>query len=136
MRRTPMMDRNPTQLQTSLSRFDLCMIVVGSAIGSGVFISPSHIARELPSPVWMIGAWIVGGLVTLAGALSFAELGGRAPGAGGVYAFLDDAYGRAVAFLYGWAYFLVVSSGAIAALAVAFSTYVAYFVPLGAWGKK
>jgi APA family basic amino acid/polyamine antiporter len=74
--------------------------------------------------------WVLGGLMALSGALTFAELGGRLPGAGGVYVYLREAYGGLAGFLYGWAYFLVVNTGAIAALSVAFATYFGYFVPL------
>ncbi len=123
-----------TELRRSLSRFDLTMIAVGSTIGSGIFLTPSLIAQALPSPGWIIGIWIAGGITALCGALTFAELGGMLPQAGGVYVFLSEAYGGLAGFLYGWAYFLVVNTGGIAALAIAFATYFGVFVPLSQTG--
>jgi APA family basic amino acid/polyamine antiporter len=119
------------ELDRRLTLFDLTMIAVGSSIGSGIFLTPGSIAAALPSPAWMLGVWAACGLITLSGALTFAELGAMMPRAGGIYVYLSEAYGDRVGFLYGWAYFLVVATGAIAALAVAFATYVGYFVPLG-----
>ena len=118
------------ELKRDLTLFDLTMIAIGSSIGSGIFLTPSLIADALPSPLWILGAWMVGGIVALCGALTFAELGAMMPRAGGVYVFLTEAYGGLIGFLYGWAYFLVVNTGAIGALAVAFSTYFGYFIPL------
>lgn len=112
------------------------MIAVGSTIGSGIFLTPSLIAASLPSPAWILGIWVVGGLAAMCGALTFAELGASLPQAGGVYVFLSEAYGRLTGFLYGWAYFLVVNTGGIAALSVAFATYFGYFVPLDSLGLK
>ncbi|MBI4428128.1 MAG: amino acid permease [Ignavibacteriales bacterium] len=123
------------ELRRSLSLFDLTMIAIGSTIGSGIFLTPALIAKELPSPFWIIGVWVVGGLMALSGALTFAELGSMMPRAGGVYVFLSQAYGGLVGFLFGWAYFLVVNTGAIAALAVAFSTYFGFLVPLNDSGQ-
>ncbi len=117
-------------LKRSLSLFDLTMIAVGSSIGSGIFLTPSLIAQQIDSPLWILGLWLVGGIMTLCGALTFAELGAMLPRAGGVYGFLTESYGGLFGFLYGWAYFLVVNTGALGALAVAFSTYFGYFVPL------
>jgi APA family basic amino acid/polyamine antiporter len=117
-----------------LTLFDLVLIGAGGAIGSGIFRTPSQVAAAVPSPVWMLAAWGLGGAVTLAGALSFAELGAAMPRAGGQYVWLSEAYGGLVGFLHGWAYFLVVATGAIAALALVFAEYVGYFVPLGRAG--
>ena len=124
------------ELERRLTLFDLTMIVVGSSIGSGIFVTPAAIARELPSPYAMLLVWAAGGVMTLCGALTFAELGAMLPRAGGVYVFLGEAYGRLFGFLYGWAYFLVVTTGALAALSLAFATYVGWFFPLGPWGTK
>jgi APA family basic amino acid/polyamine antiporter len=107
----------------------MTMIAVGSSIGSGIFLTPALIAKALPSPIWILGIWILGGITTMCGALTYAELGSMMPRAGGVYVFLSESYGGLVGFLYGWAYFLVVNTGALAALAVAFSTYLGFFVP-------
>jgi APA family basic amino acid/polyamine antiporter len=118
------------ELKRELTLFDLTMIAIGSSIGSGIFLTPSLIASALPSPLWILGAWLVGGIMALCGALTFAELGAMMPRAGGVYVFLTESYGGLVGFLYGWAYFLVANTGALAALSIAFSTYFGYFVPL------
>jgi APA family basic amino acid/polyamine antiporter len=123
-------------LRRELTTFDLTMIAIGSTIGSGIFLTPSTIAHALPSPMWIMGVWAVGGIMALSGALTFAELGAMIPRAGGVYVFLNEAYGGIAGFLYGWAYFLVVNTGGIAALAIAFSTYLGFFIPLGAEGIR
>lgn len=117
-------------LKRSLSLFDMTMIAIGSSIGSGIFLTPALIAHQLDSPLWILGLWLIGGVMALCGALTYAELGAMLPRAGGVYGFLTEAYGGLAGFLYGWAYFLVVNTGALGALAVAFSTYFGYFVPL------
>ncbi len=118
------------QLKQALTRFDLTMIAVGSTIGSGIFLTPSLIAQQLETPWLILGVWVLGGVTAIAGALTFAELGGMLPGAGGVYVYLSRAYGGLWGFLYGWAYLLVVNTGGVAALSVAFATYLGYFVPL------
>ena len=123
-------------LKRELSTFDLTMIAIGGTIGSGIFLTPSLIAHELPFPVLILAVWLLGGVLALSGALTFAELGGMIPEAGGVYRFLAESYGGLAGFLYGWAYFLVVNTGGIAALSVAFSTYLAYFIPMGAIGIR
>lgn len=112
------------------------MIATGSVIGSGIFLTPSIIARALPSPFWMLLIWIVGGMMALAGALTFAELGAMLPRAGGVYVYLTETYGKLIGFLYGWIYFLVTNTGGIAALGIAFATYLGYFINLSAAGVK
>ena len=118
------------ELRRELSLFDMTMIAIGSAIGSGIFLTPALIARVLPSAAWILGVWILGGFTTMCGALTYAELGAMMPRTGGVYVFLSEAYGGLIGFLYGWAYFLVANTGAIAALALAFSTYLGFFVPI------
>jgi basic amino acid/polyamine antiporter, APA family len=123
-----------TQLRRELSLFDLTMIAVGSTIGSGIFLTPSLIAHELQAPVWILLAWICGGLMALSGALTLSELGAMMPEAGGMYVYLSRAYGNLVGFLFGWAYFLVVNTGGIAALGIAFATYLSYIIPLGNTG--
>jgi len=125
-----------TELKRELTTFDLTMIAIGSTIGSGIFLTPSSIAQALPSPIWIFGVWLLGGMMALSGALTFAELGAMLPRAGGVYVFLQEAYGGLAGFLYGWAYFLVVNTGGIAALGVAFSTYLGFFIPLDSGGIK
>jgi APA family basic amino acid/polyamine antiporter len=118
------------ELRKDLSGFGLTMIAIGSCIGAGIFMTPAQVASELPIPFWIIIVWAAGGLVALTGALTFAELGGLFPKAGGVYVFLKEAYGDFVAFLYGFAILLVITSGALAALAEGFAQYAQYFFNL------
>jgi len=99
------------------------MVVVGGVIGSGIFINPYLVARQLDSSVLVLGAWVAGGAIALAGALAYAELGAVFPKAGGQYAYLRDAYHPLAGFLYGWALLAVIETGAIAAVAIAFATY-------------
>jgi APA family basic amino acid/polyamine antiporter len=117
-------------LKKSLSTYGLTMIVIGSCIGVGIFLTPAQTAKYLGSPFWIIIAWTVGGIIALTGALTFAELGGLFPKAGGVYVFLKNAYGDFVAFLYGFAILLVITSGALAALAQGFAEYASKIIPL------
>lgn len=111
-------------------------IVVGTIIGSGIFLVPHNVAQHVGSVSSLFLAWIVGGALSLAGALSFAELSSALPEAGGVYVFLREAYGKLFAFLYGWALLLVINSGSIATLAVAFGIYAGSFFPLTPFGQK
>ena len=99
------------------------MIVMGGIVGSGIFMNPSVVAREVSSPLAILGAWALGGLIALAGAFIWSELGARMPRAGGQYAYLRDAYHPAVAFLYGWVLLLVIQTGGMAAVAVTFGAY-------------
>lgn len=121
------------QQQTSLVRglglLDATMIVMGSMIGSGIFITSAESARLIGAPGWLLLAWAVGGLMTITGALCCAELATMMPRAGGVYIFLREAYGPAVGFLFGWTLFLVVQTGTIAAVAIAFARFLGVFVP-------
>lgn len=112
----------------------LTLVAIGSCIGSGIFLTPSDIASQVPSPGWILLVWAIGGLVALTGSLTFAELGTYFPQAGGVYVYLKEAYGKLTAFLYGWAILTVITSGAIAALALAFARYVDFVIPLGQGG--
>jgi APA family basic amino acid/polyamine antiporter len=119
------------EFKRSLTRFDMTMIAIGGSIGSGIFLTPATIARDVGSPWLMVAVWVMGGLITLAGALTFSEAAALLPQAGGQYVFLTRAYGGLVGFLFGWAYFLVVNAGGLGALSVAFATYLGFFVPLG-----
>jgi basic amino acid/polyamine antiporter, APA family len=112
-----------------LSRFDGTMLVIGSIIGAGVFFTPNDIARVVQSPGTMLGVWVLGGLIALTGALSYAELGGLFPRTGGVYVFLREAYGGLPAFLYGWAILLVIAPGALAIVAGFFATNLTRLAP-------
>jgi len=112
-----------------LGLFDSTMLMVGIVLGSGIFITTGIMAQHLPS-VWLIlAAWMVGGVLTLAGAFAFAELGAAIPEAGGPYVYLRKAYGPLVGFLFGWVTFAVYLTGAIAGLGVAFAEYMGYFLP-------
>jgi len=111
-----------------LGLWDVISIVIGGVIGSGIFLVPQAIAGNIPSPLLMLSVWLVGGLLSFFGALAFAEMGAAMPEAGGMYVFLREAYGPLPSFLFGWTLFLVIDSGAIATLAVAFSSkYLTYF---------
>jgi APA family basic amino acid/polyamine antiporter len=124
------------QLRQRLTLFDMTMIAIGGTIGSGIFLTPSLIAHSLPSPALILAVWLAGGLMAMAGALTFSELAALMPRAGGQYVYLTEAYGGLVGFLFGWAYFLVCNAGGLGALSVAFATYFGYFVPLGPTGTK
>ncbi|MBT3244582.1 MAG: amino acid permease [Bacteroidetes bacterium] len=119
-----------TELRKELSLYGLTMIAIGSCIGSGIFLTPSLIAAYLPNVWFIMAVWLIGGLITLTGALTFAELGSIFPQAGGVYIYLKQAYGDFVGFLYGWAYLTVINTGALAALSIAFASYLGFFFPL------
>lgn len=112
-----------------LGLFDATMMMVGIVIGSGIFLTTGIMAQHLPSPGWILVAWSVGGLLTLAGALTLAELGAAMPEAGGLYVYLREAYGPIPAFLFGWILFFISMGGSIAALAVGFAEYFGYFFP-------
>lgn len=111
-------------------------IVVGTIIGSGIFLVPHDVAQHVGSVRSLMLVWILGGVLSLGGALSLAELGAATPEAGGVYVYLRQAYGKLFAFLYGWAALLVIESGSVATLAVAFSIYTSSFVPLTSLEQK
>ncbi|MEW5981200.1 MAG: amino acid permease [Acidobacteriota bacterium] len=123
-------------LRRNLTLFDMTMIAIGGTIGSGIFLTPATIARDVHTPWLILGVWVMGGLITLAGALTFSELASLLPDAGGQYVFLSRAYGSLVGFLFGWAYFVVVNAGGLGALSLAFATYLGYFIPLGPVGLK
>ncbi|HEX8650204.1 MAG TPA: amino acid permease [Pyrinomonadaceae bacterium] len=103
--------------------FDATMIVMGGIIGSGIFINPSNVARQVHTPFLILGVWITGGLIALAGAFIYAELAARCPDVGGQYAYLREAYHPSIAFIYGWALLLVTQTGGMAAVAVTFARY-------------
>src|ERR1043166_2701446 len=104
-------------------------IVVGSMIGSGIFLTSAESARLVGSPGWLLAAWALAGLLTVTGARCCAELAAMMPRAGGQYVFLREAYGPSLGFLFGWSLFLVVQTGTIAAVAVAFARFAGVLVP-------
>jgi APA family basic amino acid/polyamine antiporter len=121
-------DKLKLDLPRVLGFRDVIGILIGSVIGAGIFIVPAAVASQVPSPVLMMAVWLVGGILSLFGALAFSELGAAYPDAGGMYVYLRESYGSLIAFLFGWSLFLVIDSGAIATLAVAFSAnYLPYF---------
>jgi len=116
-------------LARGLGLADATMLVVGSMIGSGIFIVSAESARLVGSPGWLLAAWALAGVMTITGALCCAELAAMMPRAGGQYVFLREAYGPATAFLFGWALLLVIQTGTIAAVAVAFANFLGVLVP-------
>jgi APA family basic amino acid/polyamine antiporter len=113
-----------------LSGFDAATIVAGSMIGSGIFIVSADIARHIGSPAALLAVWLVSGLMTIAGALTYGELAVMMPQAGGQYVYLREAYGRLWGFLFGWTLFLVIQTGTIAAVAVAFARFAGVLFPV------
>jgi basic amino acid/polyamine antiporter, APA family len=116
-------------LERGLGLLDATMIVVGSMIGSGIFITSAESARLVGSPGWLLAAWALAGLLTITGALCCAELAAMMPRAGGQYVFLREAYGPALGFLFGWSLFIVIQTGTIAAVAVAFARFTGVLFP-------
>src|ERR1043165_579890 len=113
----------PAKLVRGLSLLDATMIVVGSMIGSGIFITSAESSRLVGSPGWLLMAWALAGVLTITGALCCAELAAMWPRAGGQYVFLREAYGPSIGFLFGWGLFLIIQSGTVAAVAVAFANF-------------
>jgi basic amino acid/polyamine antiporter, APA family len=126
-----------TTLIRTLGLRDLILLVVGIVIGSGIFLVPGLILKDVGgSVVLSLLVWLAGGLLSFLGALTFGELAAMNPATGGPYVYIRDAFGRLPAFLYGWTLFLVIASGAVATLAVAFSTYLGTIVPLNRIGAR
>ncbi|MEO7649880.1 MAG: amino acid permease [Bryobacteraceae bacterium] len=121
---------NLRELPRKLGLFDATAVVVGTMIGSAIFLVPSSIARSLPSTGSILAVWVVAGVLSFFGALAYAELGAMKPSTGGQYVYLRDAFGPFWGFLCGWSFFLAARSGGIATVAVGFSIYVQYFVPI------
>lgn len=117
------------EFQRSLGLIDGAMLVAGGMIGSGIFIVSADCARMVGSSGWMLLLWLAAGAITIMAALSYGELAGMMPKAGGQFVYIERAYGQLPAFLYGWTVFTVIQTGTIAAVAVAFAKYTAYFFP-------
>jgi APA family basic amino acid/polyamine antiporter len=127
----------PRELARSLRLVDLVLVVVGTVIGSGIWLVPGAVLKaSAGDPGVALVVWLVGGGLSLLGALTFAELGGMLPEAGGSYVYVREAFGKFPAFLLGWTLFLAIGTGSIATLAVAFGNYTAELVPLGPAGRK
>lgn len=122
------MENNGHSFQRNLTLLDGTLLVIGSMIGSGIFIVSADIARSVGSAGWLLAVWLISGFITLAAALSYGELSGMYPKAGGQYVYLREAYGKLPAFLFGWAFFAVIQTGTIAAVGVAFAKFTGYLV--------
>jgi APA family basic amino acid/polyamine antiporter len=124
-------------LERTLNLRDLILLIVGSVIGSGIFLVPGAILRQVNGSVGLaLAVWICGGLLSLLGALTYGELAAMNPSAGGLYVYIRDGFGRLPAFLYGWTLFLAIATGSIATLAAAFSAYMSQIIPLSPFSIK
>jgi basic amino acid/polyamine antiporter, APA family len=124
-------------LERTLGLWDLILLIIGTVIGSGIFIVPGAVLRQVQGSVGLaMLVWIVGGILSLLGALTYGELAARSPQAGGIYIYIRDGFSPLLAFLYGWTLFFVISTGAMATLAVAFSAYLGEIVPLAPTVRK
>ncbi len=124
------------ELPRALGYTGATAVVIGTVIGSGIFLVPHDVAQQVGSVKALVLVWLIGGGLSLAGALSLAELGAANPAAGGIYVYLREAYGKGFAFLYGWALLLVINSGSLATVAVAFGIYSTTFLPLSPLEQK
>lgn len=118
------------EFKKALGLIDSTSVVVGSMIGSGIFIVSAETARQIGSPFFLLLAWVLAGVLTVMAALSYSELASMFPFAGGQYVFLRKAYGPLFGFLYGWTLFMVIQSGTIAAVGVAFAKFLSVFFPV------
>lgn len=118
------------ELKRTLGLIDATSLVAGSMIGSGIFLVTSAMARDVGSAAWILVLWLITGLLTMSAALSYGELAGMMPNAGGQFVYIQRAYGKLISFLYGWTVFTVIQTGVIAAVAVAFANYTAVFFPV------
>jgi APA family basic amino acid/polyamine antiporter len=118
-----------TEFHRGLGLYDSTMVVVGSMIGSGIFIVSADMSRNIGSPGWLLGAWVLTGALTIVGALSYGELAAMMPRAGGQYVYLREAFSPLWGFLYGWTLFLVIQTGTIAAVSVGFARYFGVLLP-------
>lgn len=121
--------QNQDSFKRELGLLDGTMLVIGSMIGSGIFIVSSDIARQVGSAGWLTLVWIISGIITMIAAVSYGELSAMFPNAGGQYVYLKEAYNKLIAFLYGWSFFAVIQTGTIAAVGVGFSKFAAYLIP-------
>ena len=124
------MEADKQQFKRSLNLFDSTAIVIGSMIGSGIFIVSADMARNLGSPGWLLMTWLITGVMTIFAALSYGELAGMMPKAGGQYVYLKEAYNPLLAFLYGWTLFMVIQTGTIAAVAMGFAKFTGVLIPI------
>src|SRR5882762_1749732 len=127
---------NTSDLKRELGLFDAVMINAGTMIASAIFLVPATVAAAVQGTAVMTLVWVIGGIVSLLGALSVAELAAAYPEAGGQYAYLREAYGTVWAFLYGWSNFSVINTASITAIAVGFAKYIGFFTPLSETGTR
>jgi basic amino acid/polyamine antiporter, APA family len=127
------MTEQKASFKPTLGLLDATMIVAGSMIGSGIFIVSADMLKDLGSAGWLLTAWLITGFMTLTAAVSYGELSGMYPKAGGQYVYLKEAYNPLIGFLYGWSFFAVIQTGTIAAVAVGFAKFAGYFFPALAW---
>src|SRR5690349_15372881 len=118
-----------TEFKRGLGLFDSTMVVVGSMIGSGIFLVSAEMGRQVGSPGWLLVAWLITGALTVTAALSYGELAAMMPRAGGQYVYLREAFSPVCGFLYGWTLFLVIQTGTIAAVGVAFARFLGVLWP-------
>src|SRR5918999_5992428 len=118
-----------SQLNRAIGLGGATLLVIGSVIGSGIFLTTGIMLQQLPSTSLVLLAWIAGGLLAMSGGLTYAEMGSMFPRSGGLYVFLSEAYGGVVGFLFGWACLLVILTGSVATVAVGFAEYFSYFFP-------
>src|SRR5881394_3901840 len=118
-----------TSFKQSLGLVDATMVVAGSMIGSGIFIVSADIVRNVGSAGWLIAVWLITGFMTITAAVSYGELSGMFPKAGGQYVYLKESYNPLMGFLYGWSFFAVIQTATIAAVGVAFSRFTSYLIP-------
>ena len=124
-------------LRRVLRLHDLILLILGTVIGSGIFLVPGVVLREVGNSLPLaLAVWLLGGVLSLLGALTYGELSAAKPEAGGLYVYIRDCFGRFPAFLFGWVLFFVVSTGSVATLAVAFGSYLGQFYSLGFWSAR
>src|ERR1700712_847908 len=119
----------PTEFHRALGLFDSVMVVAGIMVGSGIFIVSAEISRQVGSAGWLLVAWVITGVLTVAGALSYGELAAMMPQAGGMYVYLREAFSPLLGFLYGWTLLTVIQTGTIAAVAIAFARFSGVLLP-------
>lgn len=124
------MENNKESFHRSLSLLDATLLVIGSMIGSGIFIVGADMTRNVGSAGWLIAVWVITGIMTITAAVSYGELSGMYPKAGGQYVYLKEAYNPLTGFLYGWSFFAVIQTATIAAVAIAFAKFSGYFFPV------
>ena len=123
------MEKKQESFHRSLSLLDATLLVIGSMIGSGIFIVGADMTRNVGSAGWLIAVWVITGIMTMTAAISYGELSGMYPKAGGQYVYLKEAFNPLIGFLYGWSFFAVIQTATIAAVAIAFAKFSGYFFP-------